>query len=50
MANVMLPRSPQQLLLLPPLEVVPAAVVVDVKVATKVVSYSMHWQTYKTIN
>jgi hypothetical protein len=49
MASVMFPRRPQQLLL-QPLEVVPVAAVVDVKVATRVVSYSAHWQTHETIN
>jgi hypothetical protein len=45
----MLPRKPHQLPLpLPPLEVVPVAAVVDVKVATKVVSYIKHWHTRKT--
>lgn len=49
MASVMLPRRLQQLPL-PPLEVVPVAAVVDVKVATRVVSYSTHFQMHKTIN
>jgi hypothetical protein len=48
MASVMLPRRLHQQLLLPPLEVVPVAAVVDVKVATRVVSYSTHWQMHKT--
>jgi hypothetical protein len=45
----MLPRKSHQLLL-PPLEVVPVAAVVDVKVAMRVVSYSKHWLTNKTSN